>query len=533
MLRQGNRGIPKTTWSLALPVIDFSNPLALAILSSAAAALVTAVLVGLLQRVRYRKLMARENASALKAREQLEAQYQGTLAELQQEHRVLQTAERNLSAANAALSTDNHRDRTTIIELQHELSSLRADNQKLNRLEAELRTQLQEVRKSFAEKEALFKESSEALKSEFQLLANKIFEKQGLAFRDQNKNQLNDVLKPFKEQIHDFKRRVDEVHLTDSKDRASLLTQVLNLQKASERINQEAGNLTRALKGDKKLQGNWGEMVLETVLQGSGLRNGYEYTTQTSLRNEEGDLKRPDVVIHLPDDKDIVVDAKVSLIAYEQALASEDEKQRQKYIRQHIGHLRDQIKRLSDQNYESLKGVRSLDFVLLFLPIEPAFTLAMEEDPGIFSEAFKKRIMIVSPTTLMMTLRIIHNIWRYEKQNKNAQKIAQRAGAIYDKLRVTLNDMESLGNALKTADRNFESAMRKLANGRGNLVAQVEQFRELGAGVRKPFTKAVLEDANAELSTLDRPQDMAQDAECSDSIEHEQDHASILKDRAP
>lgn len=379
------------------------------------------------------------------------------------------------------------------------ISELQVENQLLARKDAQLTTRIEESRRAHFEKEKLLRENGEALKQEFEILANKVFQSQGEQFTKRNKDQLSVVLDPFKEQMKNFRERIEQVHTNDSKDRASLLTELKNLQQASEKINLEASNLTKALKGDKKLQGNWGELVLETVLKESGLRSGHEYTTQMSARNESGELKRPDVVIHLPDDKDIVVDAKVSLVAYEKALSAEDDEQRQHFVDQHVSHIKDQVRRLSEQDYERLKGVRSLDFVLLFLPIEPAFILAMEEDPALFQDAFSKRIMIVSPTTLMMTLRIIDNIWRYEKQNQNAQEIASRAGAIYDKLRGTIEDMETLGRALKSAEKAFDTANNKLSTGKGNLVKRVEQFRELGATPKKNFSRAVLEDAEAEI----------------------------------
>ena len=278
-----------------------------------------------------------------------------------------------------------------------------------------------------------------------------------------------------------------------------------NLHRASDKINQEAENLAKALKGDKRLQGNWGELVLERVLDESGLRKDHEYTLQATRRTEDGDAKRPDVIIHLPDEKDIIVDSKVSLAAYERAVAAEDDGARENFLRQHVNDLRAQVKRLSEQEYDRLLGVRSLDFVLLFVPIESAFMLAMDYDQGLFTEAFNKRIVIVSPTTLLMTLRIIHNVWRYEKQTKNAQEIARRAGALYDKLRLVMEDMAKLGSLLRTADESYQTAMLKLASGKGNLVRQVEHFRELGASVRRPFPRELLDTAEdaSELDPLD------------------------------
>lgn len=360
--------------------------------------------------------------------------------------------------------------------------------------EAALKARLEETRKAYVEKEALFKDSSDALKQEFELLANRIFERQG----ESQQKRLATVLSPFKDQIVDFRKRIEEVYHTDTKDRASLLNEVRNLQQASERINQETENLTKALKGDVKVQGNWGEMVLERVLEESGLRANHEYFTQEAKRSEAGELKRPDVLIRLPDDKDVVIDAKVSLLAYEKALAAEDEKARNAGMRQHLLSLRAHVKRLSEQDYDQLSDVRSLDFVLLFIPIESAFTMAMEYDQRLFTEAFEKRIVIVSPTTLMMTLRIIHNVWRYEKQNRNAQEIARKAGALYDKLRVLVEDMDQLGKQLGAVGKTYESAYNRLASGKGNLVRQVEHFRELGAKVKTRLPKNLIEEASSD-----------------------------------
>ena len=395
------------------------------------------------------------------------------------------------------------------------------DNRRLIAENAAMVARLDETARAFAEKETAFKQTSESLKQEFQNLANRIFEEQGQSFARNNRTQLDGLLTPFREQIAEFKQRVEQVYHTESKDRASLLTEVRNLHRASDKINQEAENLAKALKGDKRIQGNWGELVLERVLDESGLRKDHEYTLQATRRTEEGDAKRPDVIIHLPDEKDIIVDSKTSLVAYERAVAAEDDTVRDAALRQHVNDLRAQVKRLAEQEYDRLQGVRSLDFVLLFVPIESAFMLAMEYDQALFTEAFNKRIVIVSPTTLLMTLRIIHNVWRYEKQTKNAQEIARRAGALYDKLRLVMEDMVRLGAMLRSADESYQTAMQKLANGKGNLVRQVEHFRELGANVRRPFPKDLLDltdDApdigdDEEIAELAAPDDEANESD--------------------
>ena len=377
--------------------------------------------------------------------------------------------------------------------LREEAAVARAEAEAAKLELTRIRTQLSEAEKGFREKEALFKEARDSLKQEFQLLANQIFEHQGERFESLSSKQLGNVLSPFREQITDFKRRVEEVYTTDAKDRASLLAEVRNLQQASERVNREAEHLTRALKGDTRVQGSWGELVLERVLEDSGLRRDHEYVVQTSFRNDEGSMKRPDVVIRLPGQKDVVVDAKVSLAAYEAALAADDDAKRDAAVTRHVLSMRNHVRNLSAQSYERLQGVRSLDFVLLFVPVEAAFAMAMERDAALFTEAFERRLVIVSPTTLMMTLRIIDNVWRYEKQSRNAQEIARRAGALYDKVRVILEDMDQLGRSLGTASKSFDSAYERLVSGRGNLVRQVEQFRELGADVKKALPKDVVE----------------------------------------
>ena len=389
-----------------------------------------------------------------------------------------------LTGQVTALQAELHEQRDRVEETNRALATQQSER-------AALQARFEQAEIGFREKEALLAKSGEQLKTEFQSLAQQVLEQQGQASQER----LSHVLLPFREQMQDFRKRVDEVYTQDVKERATLLAEVRNLQEASERVNQEAENLARALKGDKRLQGNWGELVLERILEESGLRRDHEYFVQATSRSGDGQLKRPDVIIRLPDDKDIVIDAKMSLNAYEEALSTEDEEARAIAIRSHLANVRAHIRRLSEQNYEDLPDLRSLDFVLLFIPIEAAFTLAMEADPKLFTHAFERRIVVVSPTTLMMTLRIIHNVWRYEKQNRHAQEIAQRAGALYDKLRVFVEEMDKLGTQLDTASRTYDTAYNRLASGKGNLVRQAELFRELGARVRKNLPKDLVERA--------------------------------------
>lgn len=361
-------------------------------------------------------------------------------------------------------------------QLQGELSRKQSD------LSA-LQGRMDEAQASFAAREKLLRESNERMKVEFESLATKVLNAQGA----QQRQSLDVMLNPFREQIGDFRKRVEEVYRSDTKERASLLKEMQNLQSASDRINTEAENLTKALKGDNKIQGNWGELVLERILEDSGLRKDHEYFVQPTSRDELGRTKRPDIVIRLPEGKDVVVDSKVTLVAYEQALSSEDEQARQVFMKQHVDAVKSQVKKLAEQDYDQLPDLRSLDFVLLFIPIESAFTLAMELDSKLFVEAFNKRIMLVSPTTLMMALRIIDNLWQVEKQNRNAQDIAQRAGALYDKLQGVVEEVDKLGKQLGTVQGTYDTLYGRLASGRGNLVGQAEKLRELGAPVKKPI----------------------------------------------
>jgi DNA recombination protein RmuC len=366
-------------------------------------------------------------------------------------------------------------------ELVAQNTQLQTDLSIKNSEFSSLQGRMEEAQASFAAREKLLRESNERMKIEFESLATKVLNAQGA----QQRQSLDVMLNPFREQIGDFRKRVEEVYRSDTKERASLLKEMQNLQSASNRINEEAENLTKALKGDNKIQGNWGELVLERILEDSGLRKDHEYFVQPSSRDEQDRIKRPDIVIRLPEGKDVVVDSKVTLVAYEQALSTEDEQARQVYLKQHVDAVRGQVKKLAEQDYDQLPDLRSLDFVLLFIPIESAFTLAMELDSKLFVDAFNKRIMLVSPTTLMMALRIIDNLWQVEKQNRNAQDIAQRAGALYDKLQGVVEEVDKLGKQIGTVQGTYDTLYGRLAGGRGNLVGQAEKLRELGAPVKK------------------------------------------------
>lgn len=356
---------------------------------------------------------------------------------------------------------------------------------------------LDKERKATAEKLELLERNRDALKQEFENLANRIFEQKSENFSKQTRTSLDTLLNPFRDQIQDFRKRVEDVYTTETRDRQALRSEIKSLQELNRQITEEAANLTRALKGDKRIQGNWGELILERVLERSGLRKGVEYETQGSYRDGDGQLLRPDVVVHLPDQRNLVIDSKVSLLAYQEWVTAEDEAERQAHLKTHVEAVRQHIRTLSDKDYSQLGGLHSPDFVLLFMPIEPAFVAAFQYDENLFAEAFEKKIIVVTPTTLLATLRTIENIWRYERQSQNARKIADRAGAVYDKLRVFVEAMERMGSQIQTVQTTYDGAMNTLTRGRGNLISQASRFVELGVRVKKELPRTITEQADA------------------------------------
>ncbi|KKN52222.1 hypothetical protein LCGC14_0614860 [marine sediment metagenome] len=381
--------------------------------------------------------------------------------------------------------------RAKIEELTTDLGEARA-------LLREHQVVLKEERRSTSEKLDLLERNRDALKQEFENLANRIFDQKSERFTQQTRTSLDTLLNPFRDQLQDFRKRVEDVYTTETRDRQALRSEIKSLQDLNRQITEEAANLTRALKGDKKIQGNWGEMILERVLEKSGLRKGIEYETQGSYRDGENQLLRPDVVVHLPDSRNLVIDSKVSLVAYQKWVTEEDDSAREEALTEHVGAVRNHIRTLSEKDYSQLEGLHSPDFVFLFMPIEPAFVAAFQQDENLFAEAFERKIIVVTPTTLLATLRTVENIWRYERQSQNARLIAERASAVYDKLRVFVEAMERLGVQLHTAQVTYDSAMNTLTRGRGNLISQANRFVELGVRVKKELPKAITDQAEVD-----------------------------------
>ena len=320
---------------------------------------------------------------------------------------------------------------------------------------------------------------------QFENLAQKIFEEKSTRFSDQNHKQLSSLLDPLKERIKDFEKKVDDTYSQERFERGHLKGEISKLIELNQTMSKEAHNLVLALKGENKTQGNWGEFILENILERSGLRKGEEYHTQETLRNTEGEMLRPDVIVQLPDNKHLIVDSKMTLNAYEGYCSATDEVSRDRFALQHIESLKRHVSELSDKKYHLAERIISPDFVMLFMPIEPAFALAFQLKPEIFEQAWSKNIAIVSPTTLLATLRTVASLWKQERQQKNALEIAKRGGELYDKFAGIVKDLEVLGERLTSTQKTHSDIMGKISTGRGNLISQVEKLKELGAKAEK------------------------------------------------
>jgi DNA recombination protein RmuC len=365
---------------------------------------------------------------------------------------------------------------------------------------SELTTQLDAERRQAQEKMALLDDARERLTVEFKVLAERILEEKGKTFTDRNKAQMDGLIGPLREQLGDFKKRVEDVYDKESRDRATLLNEISHLKNLNERIGKDALNLTNALKGDVKKTGGWGEVILERILEASGLEKGRAYETQVSLPGSRGNRYQPDVIVRLPEGRDVIVDAKVSLKAYERYHSSTDAAERNAAIKAHLNSMRNHLRGLSEKHYEDLEGIRTLDFVLMFVPIEAAFFTALEHDRFLFSEAFEKNVILVSPSTLLVTLRTIHNIWRHADQNENTLEIARQAGGLYDKFIGFVEALEDVGRQLDRARGAYRTARERLCSGRGNLVRRAEQLKALGVKTNKALPASCAAELDAEES---------------------------------
>ncbi|WP_419533545.1 DNA recombination protein RmuC [Endozoicomonas sp.] len=396
-------------------------------------------------------------------------------------------------------------------ELVKELTAERSGRSQSEQRVKELETRLEEQQVQNQKALMQLQENKEALKQEFKHLAHEIFEARGKVLSDQHHEQLHSLLAPFKEQLGEFRNKVEEAHREDSVSRAALKQQLETMHQLNRKMTDDAESLAKALKGDKKLQGNWGEMQVETILDSSGLIKGQEYEREPNFRDEEGQNKRPDFIVHLPEGKHLIIDSKVSLVDYMAFVNAEKDADRDAAMARHIQSIRNHINSLNQKDYPNLPEIKAPDFVFMFMPIEPAFISAFQYDQKLFNDAFEKRIVVVTPTTLLATLRTVANLWTIERQNANTRKLADKGRQVYDKLRIFVEKMEKLDIQLGNARTTYDDAMSTLKHGRGNLIAQADQFLALGVRVKKELPAKTLE--TADLEPLEAEELLALEAE--------------------
>lgn len=391
----------------------------------------------------------------------------------------------SLSAEKASLQSSIKEKEAAIADRDSRISGFERQVRELTSQVTEKESLLSGLSATIEQERKAFDEAKKGLSDEFENLGNRIFEDTTKKFTDKNKTDMETLLNPLREQIKDFEKKVTDTHTEASKDRASLQVHIENLKNLGEQMSREAVNLTTALKGESQTQGAWGEIVLEKALEMSGLSEGREYHSQPSYRGGDGNTLRPDVIVHLPEGKDVVIDSKVSLTAYERYMSCENEEERKDFLRQHVHSFRNHIKELSSKAYEDIPEITSLNYVLMFVPLESAFMLAIETERDLYSEAFEKNVIIVCPSTLLATLRTIHSIWQFEYQNANAREIAESAGRMYDKFVTFTEHLEEVGKRIGQSDQAYQKAMNSLRDGKGNLVKRALDLKELGVKTSK------------------------------------------------
>lgn len=376
-----------------------------------------------------------------------------------------------------------------------EKEAIRLEKEMLDKELTKRNTIMQNLEEKLQDQRKETERIQEKFSKEFEVLANNILDKKSEKFTQQNKENIDSILKPLQDKIEKFERKVDDTHKESIDRHAMLRQQIIGLKELNEQMSKEATNLTKALKGDNKMQGNWGELVLERVLEKSGLEKDREYFVQNSFTNDQGKRLLPDVVIHLPDNKKMIIDSKVSLIGYERFVNEEEQDVKAGYLKEHVQSIRRHIEQLSDKNYQDIYQIESPDFVLLFVPIEPAFAVAVNTDESLYGWAFEKNIVIVTPSTLLATLRTIDTMWNNEKQQQNAIEIATQAGRLYDSFVRLTEDLVKVGAQMDTAKKTYSGAMKKLSEGQGNLVNRVEKLKKLGAKATKHIDQKLLDRA--------------------------------------
>lgn len=406
---------------------------------------------------------------------------------------ALETEKNNLDVRNKVLEEKNADLAAAVEEKKQELEKEREISLQLNKNNSALESDYKNLLEKLNTQKEEIGKLQEKFTLQFRNLANDIFEEKSRKFTDQNRTNLNELLSPLKERIGEFEKKIDLNNKEALTWNTSLKEQINGLKELNLQITKEAENLTKALKGESKTQGAWGEFILESILEKSGLVRNREYFVQESFKMEDGRRYQPDVIIQLPEDKTIIIDAKASLSAYEKYYNSEDENEKAVWVKNHLLSIKTHIKNLSEKNYQKIYGLKALDFVLMFVPIEPALSLAIQHEQNLFNSAFEKNIVIVSPSTLLATLRTISSIWRQENQNRNALEIARQSGDLYDKFVGFVQDLENLGQKLDLTRRVYDDAMKKLSGGKGNLVKRAEKIKQLGANTSKALPLDMIE----------------------------------------
>ncbi|WP_299254405.1 DNA recombination protein RmuC [uncultured Lacinutrix sp.] len=395
---------------------------------------------------------------------------------------------------NTVLNSKLDEFKITISKIETEREGIRREKDFLNEELARKNADLENLKKLNLKRDEEVELRQEQLRKDFELLATKILDEKSEKFTLQNKENIKNILNPLQEKILTFEKKVDDTQKESISMHSALKEQLLGLKDLNQQMTKEATNLTRALKGDSKMQGNWGELVLERVLEKSGLEKDREYFVQQHFTREDGSRVLPDIVLHLPDNKKMIIDSKVSLTDYERYVNAEDE-DRDTYLKAHINSIRRHVDQLSEKKYEDLYDIESPDFVLLFVPIEPAFAVAINADNSLYNKAFEKNIVIVTPSTLLATLRTVDSMWNNEKQQQNAIEIARQAGALYDKFHGLVTDLTGVGKKIDDAKKDYSAAMNKLVEGKGNLVTSVEKIKKLGAKAKKALPEKIIKRA--------------------------------------
>ncbi|HSD13169.1 MAG TPA: DNA recombination protein RmuC [Flavobacterium sp.] len=408
----------------------------------------------------------------------LEERINGLLSQIEQAKEQFRNERNNFEKQLQQLNAEKENIRTEKDALAIQLSKKEVDFDNLWERNKEQKEEVNRLQEKFTK--------------EFENLANKILEEKTNRFTEQNKENLKNILSPLQDKIQLFEKKVEDTHKESIDYHAALRQQILDLRETNEQMSKETLNLTKALKGDSKMQGNWGELILERVLEKSGLEKGREYDIQQSFVTEGGSRVLPDVVINLPDGKKMIVDSKVSLTAYERYINEEEESEKSSFLKEHVASIKRHVEQLSSKNYQDLYQIESPDFVLLFIPMEPAFALALNEDNSLYNKAFEKNIVIVTPSTLLATLRTIDSMWTNQKQQENAYEIARQAGALYDKFDGFVNDLIKIGKKMDEAKTEYGNAMNKLVEGKGNLVTSVEKLKKMGAKAKKALPENLL-----------------------------------------